>query len=107
MEDVLRMFNLPSGTQFENLTSDEQNTLMEWMGSLKEQTLTVDKIRQYVTTMKEAVEQELTAYNLDMKQDMFLKARLRNYMMLEVFLTSPDKAKKNYEAALVNLTKKR
>ena len=50
--------------------------------------------------MRDSVEQELTKTGHDSKQDLFLKARLRNYMLLDAFMTTPEKAKEQIENAI-------
>lgn len=88
------------GLKYDDLTAVEKETLNSWMESLQKGQLSVETIREYIRSMKEAVEQELTKYDLNSKQDLFLKARLRNYMLLEGFLSTPERAKQQIENAL-------
>ena len=53
--------------------------------------------------MTESVEQELCEHELPRTKDIFLKARLKNYILLSDFLTTPDKAKKSLEQYLQGL----
>lgn len=96
MDKILEQF----GLKYDDLNSEEKKTLSGWMESLSKNELTIDIIRNYIFSMKESVEQELTKTDLNTKQDIFLKARLRNYMLLEAFLTTPEKAKKAIEQAI-------
>lgn len=89
-----------SGLKYEDLKPAEKETLNTWMESLQKSQLSVEKIRDYISSMKEVVESELTKCDLGSKQDLFLKARLRNYMLLEGFLSTPEKAKQQIESAI-------
>jgi hypothetical protein len=96
MDELLQRFNL----KYEDLTSAERDQLHLWMEDLSKNELTIPKIRTYVAAMRDAVEIELTKAGHESKQDLLLKARLRNYMLLEAFLTSPEKAKQAIERSL-------
>ena len=88
------------GVKYEDLNSAEKQSLHEFYGAVEQNQLTVEKIKQYVQGMKAGVEEELCKVGLNKEQDTYLKARLRNYMLLEAFLTSPDRAKAALESAL-------
>jgi len=88
------------GLKYEDLNYLERETLNSWMASLQQGTLSVDKIKEYIQAMRDAVETELAKMENNSKQDTFLKARLRNYMLLEAFLSTPEKAKQRIQAAL-------
>lgn len=91
------------GVKYEDLNPQEKETLNVWMEALQKGQLSVDKIRDYISSMKEAVEAELCKHEVEGKQDLFLKARLRNYMLLEAFLSTPEKAKAQIESAITGL----
>ena len=95
-----------SGLKYEDLNAVEKETLNTWMEALQKGQLSVEKIKDYITSMKEAVEQELCKYDINDKQDIFLKARLRNYMLLDAFLSTPEKAKEQIENALSSMVRK-
>jgi len=101
MDDLLKKY----GLKYEDLNITEKETLNEWLTALNQGQLTLDKIKDYIHTMKDGVEQELTKIGHENKQDIFLKARLRNYMLLEAFLESPERVKKLIEKSLVNIKK--
>lgn len=85
------------GVDIEKLTADEKQTYFTMLDAVRESQLSVEKLRDYIIQMRSAVEQELTKHDLEHKQDLFLKARLKNYMLLESFLISPEKAKIAYD----------
>lgn len=91
------------GLKYEDLTSVERATLLEWNKSLQLKQITVGTIQQYIRDMRFSVEKELTEVGFNSKQDIFLKARLRNYMLLEAFMESPVKAKEALDRALSGL----
>ena len=95
------------GLKYEDLQRSERETLDKWMVALQENQLSVEKVREFVTSMREGVEEELCKSNLRPKKDIFLKARLRNLLLLEGFMTSPERAKQHIEAALAGIAAKR
>ncbi|MEK7180325.1 MAG: hypothetical protein AAB706_02520 [Patescibacteria group bacterium] len=92
-----------AGLKYEDLNAVERETLNTWMEALQKGQISVEKVREYITSMKEAVEQELSKSDLGSKQDLFLKARLRNYMLLDAFLTTPERAKQQIENAISSM----
>lgn len=100
---ILERLNL----KYEDLTPDERTTLNEWSDSLNKKSLTVENIRDHISSMKESVEKDLTKTDLNSKQDLFLKARLRNYMLLDAYLGSPEKAKEAIERQIAGLVSKK
>lgn len=102
LDEILEKF----GLKYEDLKPLEKETLFSWMEALKKNELTVEKVKDYIAAMRDTVEQELTQVGHNSKQDLFLKARLRNYMLLEAYLSTPDRAKKMIERQLSGLDKK-
>ena len=94
------------GLKYEDLSAVERETLNTWMEALQKGQVSLEKIKEYINAMKEAVESELTKADLGSKQDLFLKARLRNYMLLDAFLTTPEKAKQQIENAIEGMVRK-
>jgi hypothetical protein len=95
------------GLKYNDLNNLEKETLNTWMEALQKSQLSLEKVKEYISMLKEGVEQELTKSDLGSKQDLFLKARLRNYILLDAFLTSPEKAKKQIESALSGIAGRR
>ncbi len=91
------------GIKIDTLSPEEQQTYFTMLNAVAEAQLTPEKLRDYIISMKGAVEDELTKPNLDLQADLFLKARLKNYMLLESFLISPQKAKIAFEKAIAGL----
>ena len=99
MDEILHKI----GLKYEDLTAVERDTLQTWNKSLEQRKLSVESIKEYVSSMRFAVERELTQVGHESKQDIFLKARLRNYILLEGFLESPEKARKALDQAVAGL----
>jgi hypothetical protein len=102
IDDLLKQ----SGLKYEELKVPEKEQLNVWVNEIQKSQLSVEKIRVYISSMREAVEKELTKHDLDSKQDLFLKARLRNYILLEAFLSTPQKAKEQVENLITSMIKK-
>jgi hypothetical protein len=104
-----------AGVKYEDLNTAERETYNQWLQSLSTNTLTVGSVREYVEQMKNQVEAELVQFTepktiweflFRRKKDVYLTARLRNYMLLLSFLTGPEKAKKALERSLSNIKPK-
>ena len=116
------------GLKFKDLTPKEQETLNVWMQSLNKNQLTVQTVREYTEKMRDSIAQALSEIDDaptnwlsllslflpflgvirkwygDQKR-IALTARLRNYVLLEAFLSSPEKAKQAMERAIEGLGK--
>lgn len=103
IDDILEKFNL----KYEDLNSVERETLNSWLEVLDKNKLTLESIKTYIASMRDAVEQELTQTGHNSKQDIFLKARLRNYMLLEAFLSTPERARQALEKSMVGIVGKK
>ena len=97
----------PTGLKYEELTLGEKEIAHEWMEALKGNKITVSGIRDYLHSMRGFVEEKLAVAYLEYDDDIFLKARLRNYMLLEAFLSTPEKAQKMINAQIESLAKNR
>jgi len=96
-----------AGLKYEELNSAERETLNSMLDSLNKSEFSLGSVREYIAAMKEAVEKELTETTHNSKQDLFLKARLKNYMLLAAFLETPEKAKKALERSLAGMVGKK
>lgn len=100
------------GLKYEDLNSAEKETLNTWLGTLATQNLTIENVKEYLLGLIAGTEKELSeikettsfwTFLFGWKRDFYLKARLKNYLTLYDFLTSPDKAKKHIEQSLKNI----
>lgn len=129
MNDVLEKV----GLKYEDLSNAERDTLTQWSQALQEKRLSVEQVKTYIQSMRSAVEKELTEEQSDPatwlniltliiplyglikkwyqdKKSYALQARLKNYMLLEAFLDTPERARQALDqavAGLVSNTKRR
>ena len=95
------------GLKYDDLNKVELETLHTWEEALSKNQITIESIKKYIGTMRSSVEQELSVSGLGTKQDTLLKARLRNYMLLEAYLSTPERAKEALDRAVAGLVSKR
>src|SRR5437660_8726196 len=110
-QQLLEKYNLT----FEELNSAERATLLSWAEKLKTKTLTADDIKTHVASLITAVEKELAGLEtptsfwlwlFGAKRDVYVKARLKNYLMLQDFLLGPERARQFVETHLQNMKAK-
>lgn len=98
MEEILQEY----GLKYEELTEGEKQEVHAMVGAIQESQVTPETLKDSIKAMRVAVEQELVKPDTDTKQDLYLKARLRNYLLIESLLESPEKARKEVEMNIKN-----
>lgn len=108
-DELLAQFGLTRA----ELNPEELDTLRGWADSLSQNSLTTRDVETHVKAMKDSLTRELaeppktiTDWLFRSKRQSFLLARLTNYVMLDDFLTKPERAKKFVEAQLSRLKPK-
>lgn len=110
MQDILDKF----GLKYEQLNSAEIDTLNSWMTKIDQKVVTVNDIKEMVSSMRNAVERELVNepefiyiffFKCLNRKQILLKARLQNYLLILDFLTSPEKAKEALNRAIEGMVK--
>jgi hypothetical protein len=90
------------GLQYEDLSEAEKDTYNKANFSL--QKLTVADVKSYVTNMKNAIALQVSEIAIiteeDKEKDRILKGRLKNYILMEIFLEKPDKAEEALKRTL-------
>lgn len=90
------------GLKYDDLNVAERETLNQWLETISKTQLTLEKVKAYVAAMRSSVAQEISKeptfirifiFKVENPQLIRLQARLRNYIMLEDFLTAPDRAR--------------
>jgi hypothetical protein len=93
------------GIKYEDLSSDEKVTFNQ--SNFQLQNLTIDDVKRYVIEMKNSIGLQLAnavgTEKVEERRELILKARLQNYILLEAFLTSPEKAERALKNALSNI----
>lgn len=106
MDETLKALGFDlNGLKYEELNEAERNTLTQWLDSVQKNELTLDKIKEFVHSLRDNVEQEFCKPDLPKEQHLFLIARLRNIMLLESFLLGPERAKRALQQALKGVNK--
>lgn len=91
MDELLKIFGVKDLT-YDQLSQAERATFHSWLDGLKRNALTISSVHDYIRQLRDAVENELTKPNITSREDLFLKARLRNLLLLDSMLTLPAKA---------------
>jgi hypothetical protein len=103
------------GFKVENLNSLEKQTFFEMLEVVQKSQMTPEKLKDYLSAMREAVENEIVneptfirifIFKVENPKLIKLQARLQNYILLESFLISPKKAQEQLESSLLGITKK-
>jgi len=95
------------GLKYEDLNKLEAETFNQMLESLSKTSLTIESLKTYIASMKTAVEKDLAKIGHENKQDIYLKARLRNYILLEEFLASPERARTALERSIAGMIPKK
>jgi hypothetical protein len=102
------------GFKIENLNPVEKETFFKMLEGVEKSAITVEKMRDYITAMRDAVEQQIVKEKAFIRIFIFkfenhnlirLQARLQNYMLLESFLMTPKRARQMMEDSIANLAK--
>lgn len=93
IDEFLSKFNI----KYEQLNEAEKETLTGWLENLSKTQISVEEIKNYVRKMADGVAKELAVDELPRNKDIFLKARLRNYLLLYDFLIAPQEARNSLE----------
>lgn len=130
MEDkLLEQFGLKWSDLDKPGFSGEKETLEAMLASVNKNNLTLENIKDYIISLRENAERELVKvketpnswlsllslfiplvgiirkWYLD-KQDIEIRSRLRCYLLIESFLSTPEKAKKAIERQLAMFPKR-
>lgn len=97
MEELLHALGIED---YEKLSLDERETFDNWISVLQQKgELTPPEIKAYIEKMIYEVAQKLAVEPEGTKNNIHLKARLMNYILLKAFLDGPQAAQqelKNY-----------
>ncbi|MHA1400142.1 MAG: hypothetical protein ACTSQE_07320 [Candidatus Heimdallarchaeaceae archaeon] len=85
------------GLKYDDLSSDEKETYYQMLEVSEKKALSSEEMKNYIQVMIRSVEAELVDTKEKSRKSIFLKARLKNYILLESFLLGPDRAKKSLE----------
>lgn len=117
------------GLKFEDLDREEQETLNTWMDAFNKSQVNIPSLREWIAKMRDSVATSLTEleespttwlsllcflipligiirkWYLDQRR-VALTARLRNYILLEAMLSTPEKARAAIEKQISGMAVK-
>lgn len=102
------------GFDVDTLNSTEKDLFFKMLEDVQKSQISIEKLREYYVAMRDSIERELVneptfirlfLFKVENPKLIKLQARLHNYMLLESFLISPERAKQQLENALGNLAK--
>jgi hypothetical protein len=82
---------------WEALTAAEQETYKEHLKIIEGKPVTIEDTKEFMRRMITAIERELVDSTENSKESRGMKARLKNALVLEAFLYSPERAKEALE----------
>lgn len=114
MDQVLQALGIDTnGVRYDDLRDDELKTLYGWIEAAQREELTISKIIENISAMKEAVTNKLIEtpetvrvcffFVVPNRQSILLRARLQNYSLLETMLRAPERAKQSIQSSLDTL----
>ncbi len=78
---------------YDKLSEDEQSTLRGWVDKVEKSAITLEDVKRGVSVMREVIEAELVKEETTGRKDIYLKARLKNLILIETILTRPERAR--------------
>lgn len=82
---------------YDELSADERATYRDHLKIMESKPVTVDATKVFVRKMITLLERGLVDTKENSRESKNLKARLKNFLVLEAFLFSPEKAKEALE----------
>jgi hypothetical protein len=107
-QQLLDKFNL----KLDDLTEAERKTYFEWIDKLSKQQITLEDVKTFIPRLIADINEELSGLSepkhfwhlmFQRRRDVYLKARLKNLLMIQDFLTAPEKAQKWVENQLSSI----
>lgn len=77
---------------FDELRDFEKETYFKMLEVAQSGKVTLEDIRKSIKKMREGLEFALATEDLSLRKDLFLKARLKNYILLESVFDRPERA---------------
>ena len=105
LDDILEK----RGLSYDKLTPDEKETYLQMSNALQTGDLTLQRVKEAIASMKESVENELIdepeyiqvfIFKVRNLRNLYLKSRLKNYILIDALLTSPERTQRAIERQL-------
>ena len=78
---------------FDDLRSDEKGSYFKLLDLAEHSKISLDDVKKSIKDSRTSVEFALASHKLSKNEDLFLKARLKNYILLESLFDRPERAK--------------
>ena len=95
LDSILERFGIKD---FDDLREDEKETYFKMLEIAESSKIDLEGFKAHVKALREGVETALASEKLTKMQDIFLKARLKNYLLFENFFDRPERARKMLES---------
>lgn len=93
MEEKIQDILASAGVKdFDELTSIEKETYFKMLEVAESGKITLEDFQKNIKRMRESVEFILAVEDLNPAKDLFLKARLKCYILMESFFEKPERA---------------
>jgi len=93
LDDIQKYLESLGIKDFDDLRPDEKDSYFKLLDLADKSKITLEDIKTHIKQMRTSVEFALSSEKLNKKEDIFLKARLKNYILLESLLERPERAK--------------
>jgi len=114
IDEILEKFGLTYKDLDTEGYAGELQTLLDMQANLQKGQVSIESTRTHLASMRDAVERELVdepefvwrfIFRVPNRKQIYLKARLKNYMLLEAYLSSPERMKQMMEDMVGNIKK--
>ena len=93
LDDLQKWLESLGISSFDDLRPDEKDSYFKLLELAESSKITLEDITKHIHEMRMGVEYSLASDKLNSKEDLFLKARLKNYILLEALFDRPERAK--------------
>ncbi len=91
---------------FDELTPDERKTYAEMAKIASQRPVTIEDFKVFISNLRISLDNTIAVDDLSRDRDLALKARLKNLIVIEAFLYSPERAKAALESYINGIAKK-
>lgn len=91
-----------AGVRREELTKEEEQSFLEMYELAKKNDLSVQKIKDIIDELVQNLSLKVSEWDTPKHQDIYIKARLRNYLVLQGALNAKDRVLEQLGDALKN-----
>ena len=97
IDDINKWLQSLGIRDFDDLRQDEKESYFKLLDLAEKSKITLDDVKKHIHQMRMSVEFALASEKLAKNEDLFLKARLKNYILLESLFERPERAKETLQ----------